>query len=66
MIKKERYQCGYCGTWYDTEKDAEKCEHRHVKAKYVETESYYDSAAQYPKYIGIRFEDGAYVVYIKK
>lgn len=30
MIKKERYQCEFCGTWYDTEKDAEKWNKRVV------------------------------------
>lgn len=66
MIKKERFQCEYCGTWHDTEEDAKKCEQRHSKPKEIEYIAYNDSVAQYPRYIGIRFEDGSYVVYTRK
>ncbi len=66
MIKMERYKCEYCGTWHDTEEDAKKCEQRHSKPKKIEYIAYNDSVAQYPRYIGIRFEDDSYVVYAKK
>lgn len=62
MIKKERYQCEYCGTWHDTEEDAKKCEKFHAKAVIVEHATY-DFCASYPKRIGVRFDDGIYVIY---
>lgn len=66
MIKKERFQCEYCGTWHDTEEDAKKCEQGHLKPKKIEYIAYNDRRAQYPRYIGLRFEDGSYVVYTRK
>ena len=43
-----------------------KCEQRHLKPKKIEYIAYNDSVAQYPRYIGLRFEDGSYVVYTRK
>ena len=59
MIKKERYQCEYCGTWHDTEKDAERCERWHSKIERIEVAKY-DVDGQFPKTIGVRFDNGTY------
>ncbi len=64
MIKKECYKCEYCGTWYDTEEDAKKCEKWHTKVTIVEN-AVYNQSSRYPTRIGVRFDDGEYLVYGK-
>ncbi len=65
MIKKERYKCEYCGTWHDTEEDAKKCEKWHTKVTIVENVLYDHQSSRYPSRIGVRIDDGAFIVYGK-
>ncbi len=62
MIKKVQYQCEYCGFMHNTAEDAKRCEKWHKGIDHIESSSY-EPSDQYPKTIGVRFEDGEYLVY---
>ncbi len=64
MIKKVQYQCEYCGTCYDTEEDAKRCEKWHTKVTVVEN-ALYNQGSRYPERIGVRFDDGEFIIYEK-
>ena len=57
MNDAQRYECGICGTKYESRTTCECCGARHKELVKV-AECSYASFAEYPYKITVRFEDG--------
>ena len=62
MKKIEMFACELCGAKYEDEARALDCEHSHKKVIEV-NKSEYESFAEYPHSVSVRFSDDSCVVY---
>ena len=68
MKTARRYQCDYCGEWYEEPGQAEKCELKHMKIKGIKETDYPNPVFLhgYPRSIGIEFLNGHVIRYVLK
>lgn len=69
MKTQTKYICEYCGVDYDTEKEAKRCEERHVRPVKIVKENYeytFIERLNLPVSVTVEFENGAEYEYFAK